>query len=220
AGDTLRIRGPRNHFRLDESAQRLVFVAGGIGITPISAMARRARELGLDYELHYSGRSRACMAMLGELAALHGERLHVYASDEGARHDFGARFAEPRPGTRIHACGPERMLQALGEACAHWPEDSLRVEHFHTTLAALDPDKEHAFDVELRDSGLVLQVPADQTLLTALRRANIDVQSDCEEGLCGSCEVAVLEGDVDHRDVVLTRAERQENRKMMACCSR
>ncbi|MGN6456014.1 MAG: 2Fe-2S iron-sulfur cluster-binding protein, partial [Achromobacter mucicolens] len=104
--------------------------------------------------------------------------------------------------------------------CAAWPEDTLRVEHFHSTLGTLDPSKEQAFEVVLKDSGIVLNVPADQTLLTALRGANIDVQSDCEEGLCGSCEVRVLEGDIDHRDVVLTRAEREANNKMMACCSR
>jgi ferredoxin len=96
----------------------------------------------------------------------------------------------------------------------------LRVEHFSSTLGALDPDREQPFTVELKDSGLTLDVPATQTLLQALRCANIDVQSDCEEGLCGSCEVRVLAGDVDHRDVVLTRAERDANDRMMSCCSR
>ncbi|MDF3856981.1 cytochrome P450/oxidoreductase [Achromobacter denitrificans] len=219
-GGTVRVRGPRNHFRMDESAARLIFIAGGIGITPISAMARRARELGLDYQLHYSGRARGCMALLDDLAQLHGERLHLHVSDEGGRNDFAALLAQPDAGAQIYACGPERMLAALQEACAGWPEDALRVEHFHSTLATLDPSREHAFEAELKDSGIVLQVPADQTLLAALRAANIDVQSDCEEGLCGSCEVRVLDGAVDHRDVVLTRAEREAGTRMMACCSR
>jgi len=219
-GGTVRVRGPRNHFRMDESAARLIFIAGGIGITPISAMARRARELGLDYQLHYSGRARGCMALLDDLAQLHGERLHLHVSDEGGRNDFAALLAQPDAGAQIYACGPERMLAALQEACAGWPEDALRVEHFHSTLATLDPSREHAFEAELKDSGIVLQVPADQTLLAALRAANIDVQSDCEEGLCGSCEVRVLGGAVDHRDVVLTRAEREAGTRMMACCSR
>ncbi|MGB3434188.1 cytochrome P450/oxidoreductase [Achromobacter sp.] len=220
AGSIVRARGPRNHFRMDESASRLILIAGGIGITPISAMARRARELGMAYELHYSGRSRACMALLDELQPLHGERLHLHISDEGNRNDFATLLSRPEAGTQIYACGPERMLDALQAACAAWPEDSLRVEHFHSTLATLDPSKEHAFEAELKDSGIVLQVPAGQTLLTALRGANIDVQSDCEEGLCGSCEVRVLGGAVDHRDVVLTRAEREAGTRMMACCSR
>lgn len=120
----------------------------------------------------------------------------------------------------MYACGPVRMLDALQEASAAWPDDSLKVEHFEAKLGALDPANEHAFEVELKDSGLVVMVPADQTLLAALRKANVDVQSDCEEGLCGSCEVRVLAGEVDHRDVVLKRGERQSNTRMMTCCSR
>lgn len=219
-GDRLRIRGPRNHFRLDESLKKAIFIAGGIGITPVSAMARRAKALGMDYELHYSGRSRAAMAFLDELAVLHGERLHVYARDEGRRNDLNALLRQPLPGAQVYACGPLRMLEALETCCAAWPEGALRVEHFESTLATLDPSKEHAFEVELKDSGIVVAVPPDQTLLSALRAANVDVQSDCEEGLCGSCEVRVLAGRVDHRDVVLTRSERDANARMMACCSR
>ena len=220
AGDRLKIRGPRNHFRMDESLMNVVLIAGGIGITPVSAMARRARALGMNYELHYSGRSRSTMALLEELGQLHGDRLHIYADDEGRRNDLQALLVDPRPGTQVYACGPVRMLKALEECCAAWPENSLRTEHFVSTAGALDPSKEHAFEVELKDSGVVVSVAADQTLLAALRAANIDVQSDCEEGLCGSCEVRVLAGRVDHRDVVLTRAERETNVKIMTCCSR
>ncbi|WP_430228163.1 cytochrome P450/oxidoreductase [Paraburkholderia tropica] len=217
-GMRLKIRGPRNHFRLDEEGRRAIFIAGGIGITPVSAMARRARELGIDYELHYSGRARANMALIDELTQLHGERLCVHVSEEGTRNDFGALRVDAL--TRVYACGPARMLEALEAASAAWPEDALRVEHFAASVGKLDPADEHAFEVELKDSGLVLPVAADQTVLDALRRANIDVQSDCEEGLCGSCEVRVLAGEIDHRDVVLTRAERDTQTRMMACCSR
>lgn len=219
-GDRLKIRGPRNHFRFDESTRKAIFIAGGIGITPVATMARRARELGIDYELHYSGRSRDTMAFLDELSKLHGARLHVYAKDEGRRNDFGQLLGQPQEGTQVYACGPVRMLASLESCCEKWPEDALRVEHFQSTRGSLDPEKEHAFEVELKDSGLVVKVPAGQTLLTALRAANIDIQSDCGEGLCGSCEVKVLSGKVDHRDVVLTRSEREANNKMMACCSR
>lgn len=220
AGDTVHIRGPRNHFRMDESASKAIFIAGGIGITPIGAMARRARTLGMDYELHYSGRSRKNMAFLAELAQLHGERLHVHAGDEGRRNDLPALLAKPEPGTQIYACGPAGMLQALQDCCAAWPGDALRTEHFVATATALDPAQEHAFELELRDSGRIVGVRADQTVLAALRAAGVAVRSDCEEGLCGSCEVPVLAGQVDHRDVVLTRSERQASVKMMACCSR
>ena len=219
-GDRLRIRGPRNHFRLDETAKSMIFVAGGIGITPISAMALRARALGIDYEIHYSGRSRAGMAFLDALTAQHGERLHVYATDEGRRNDVATLLARPRADAKVYACGPVRMLEALDACCEHWPEDSLRIEHFVSAIRTLDPANEHAFEVELRDSGLVIDVAADQTVLAALRAANIDIQSDCEEGLCGSCEARVLAGTVDHRDVVLTRSERETHGRMMTCCSR
>ncbi|RZT39530.1 cytochrome P450/oxidoreductase [Cupriavidus agavae] len=219
-GDRVRVRGPRNHFRLHESCRKAIFIAGGIGVTPVSAMARRARALGIDYAFHYCGRSRAAMAMRDELVALHGDRLHLHVRDEGQRADFASLLDTPDDATQIYACGPARMVEALEACCAAWPEDALRVEHFSSTLGTLDPSKEQPFTVELRDSGLTLEVPADQTLLTALRCANIDVQSDCEEGLCGSCEVPVLAGEIDHRDVVLTRAEREEGRRMMSCCSR
>lgn len=219
-GMQVQVRGPRNHFVLDEGARHLILVAGGIGITPIAAMAARAKALGIPYEIHYSARQRKRMALLESLQALHGERLHVYAGEEGRRADYGALLAAVRPGAQIYACGPQRMLDGLEQASRHWPEDSLRVEHFSTTLGALDPSKEHGFEVELRESGITLQVRSDQTLLDALRGANIDIESDCREGLCGSCEVPVLEGDVDHRDMVLTRSERAACTKMMSCCSR
>jgi ferredoxin-NADP reductase len=219
-GDTLKIRGPRNHFKLDESASRLVFIAGGIGITPVSVLARRAKALGTPYELHYCGRRRGSMALHGELHARHGDRLHLHIADEGTRLDLGALLAEPAVGTQVYACGPQRMLLALEEATRHWPDGSLHFEYFASTLGGLDPAREEAFEVELRDSGFSLPVRADQTLLDALRAANVDIQSDCREGLCGSCEVRVLSGSVDHRDRVLTHAERELNQKMMSCCSR
>ena len=220
AGDTLKIRGPSQHFRMDEACRKAIFIAGGIGITPVLTMARRAQSLGMDYQIHYSGRQRKTMAFIAELAAQHGDRLHIYVSDEGQRNDLTQLLARPEATTQIYACGPERMLQALQLSCTGWPEDALRVEHFASSVSALDPACEHAFELELKDSGLVVTVATNQTVLAALRAANIDVPSDCEEGLCGSCEVRVLGGVVDHRDLVLTRPEKEANRKMMVCCSR
>ncbi len=219
-GDTVRVRGPRNHFKLVPDAQRYVLVAGGIGITPILAMADHLKREGRDYELHYCARSRREMALLDRVERDHGDRLVPHCSDEGTRLDVPALFAEPVEGTRIYACGPQRLLDALADATAHWPQDSLRVEHFTSDLGELDPSKEHAFDVRLADSGLTVRVGADQTVLAALRAAGIDVPSDCEEGLCGTCEVAVGDGEIDHRDKVLTAAERACHNKMMTCCSR
>ncbi|EIF75258.1 cytochrome P450, partial [Burkholderia pseudomallei 354a] len=217
-GMRVKIRGPRNHFRLDGHAARAILIAGGIGVTPIGAIAREARARGIDYALHYCGRSRRTMAFVDELAALHGERLRLHVSDEGTRHDFSA--LDVAAGTQVYACGPARMLDALAACAAHWPAHALRVEHFAAAAPRVDPRTDQPFEVELKDSGLTLTVPANRTLLATLRAANVDVQSDCEEGLCGSCEVRVLAGEVDHRDSVLSADERALNTRMMACCSR
>src|SRR5699024_458653 len=122
----------------------------------------------------------------------------------------------------IHACGPGRMLEALQDTVeqAGWRPHALHIEHFASDVPKLDPAKEKSFTVELRNSGLTLEVPNDKTLLDVLNAHNIDVQCDCQEGLCGTCEVDVLEGDIDHRDVVLDPAERKANTRMMSCCSR
>ncbi|TVT32944.1 cytochrome P450 [Amycolatopsis rhizosphaerae] len=219
-GDTLNLRGPRNHFRLDPGARRYVFVAGGIGITPIAAMADHVRAAGGDYEIHYCGRDRSTMALLARLERTHGDRLVPHVGSEGTRLDAEHLLATPVPGTLVYACGPERLLSALDTATRHWPEDSLRVEHFTAATGPLDPDGEHEFDVELADSGRTIRVPAGNTVLGALREAGVEIASDCEEGLCGSCQVTVLAGEVDHRDRVLTKAERAVHNRMMTCCSR
>jgi cytochrome P450/ferredoxin-NADP reductase len=219
-GSEVSIRGPRNHFRLAPDAQRHIFVAGGIGITPIMALAAAARNNGQPYEIHYAGRSRATMAFLDRLQRDHLGRLRVYPSDEGMRLDLELSFGRAQRGTQVYACGPTRLLEALGEAMKGWPADALRTEHFAATVGVLNPGDEHEFDLVLKDSGLTLKVPPDRTVLQVLRGANIDIQSDCEEGLCGSCEVRVVSGDVDHRDVVLSASDRRANRTMMTCCSR
>jgi len=219
-GMELRLRGPSNLFRLDEDAPAHVLIAGGIGITPIIAMADRLKALGKPYAIHYCGRSRATMALLERLEADHGDHLHVHSKDDGSRADLAAIVAALPEGGQIYCCGPERMITALEDLTADKPEGTFHFEHFSAHDTGLDPEKEQGFEVELKDSGLTLQVAADQTMLDAILAAGIDVASDCCEGLCGSCEVTVIEGDIDHRDMVLTRGERAENRRMMTCCSR
>jgi len=219
-GTTLELRGPRNHFRLDPDARHYVFVAGGIGITPVIAMADSVKARGGSYELHYCGRGTSAMALLDRCRRDHGGRLHVHCGADGTRLDVAALLTDPAEGTQIYACGPARLLDALADAGAHWPDGALRVEHFTGTGAALDPAVGHAFDVELAGSGRTVRVAADQTVLAALRGAGVEVPSDCEEGLCGTCEVSVLDGEVDHRDLVLTCSERAEGTRMMTCCSR
>ncbi len=218
-GAEVLLRGPRNHFRLDEAAARHVLIAGGIGITPIIAMADRLRAEGRDYELHYAGRSRRTMAFLGRVRD-HGERATLYPADEGRRADLAALVARRGEGGQVCACGPDRMIGALQALTAELPPGAFAFEHFTSGDLAFDPGKERGFEVELADSGPTLHVPPDRTLLSVLRGAGIDLPSDCEEGLCGTCECTVLEGEVDHRDKVLSIAEREAGDRMMTCCSR
>lgn len=219
AGSRLRVVGPKNRFRFEPGSAEVLLIAGGIGITPILPMAAEARARGLRYRLHYCGRTRAAMAYLDELAAQHGDALVLHVSDEGTRADFAALLAVPRADAVVYACGPARMLDAVQQSMRRWPEGRLHVEHFAAEAPPQAAD-EQPFTVELKISGLTLQVPAGTRLLDALRAANIDVASDCEEGLCGTCEVPVLEGEILHRDHVLSPAERAEGRRMMSCCSR
>ena len=219
-GMSLKLRGPSNLFRLDEGAPASILIAGGIGITPILAMADKLRSLGHDYSIHYAGRSRETMAFIDRLTHDHIDRLTIYPANENMRVDLAAVVNDLADGGQIYACGPERMIAALEDLTANHPAGTLHFEHFSTHSKGLDPAKETAFEVELVDSDLSLAVSAGTTLLDALQAAGIDMASDCREGLCGSCEVEVLAGDIDHRDMVLTRAERSENRRMMACCSR
>lgn len=218
-GARLRMRGPRNHFRLDEDAPAHVLVAGGIGITPVLAMADRLRALGRPYALHYCGRSRGRMAFLDRLARDHGPALRLHVGNEGARLDLQRLVTEAREGAQICACGPERLLDAMEAAVATRPDLALTIEHF-TPRPALDPSCEREFALTLADTGITLNVPADKTILQVLREAGIDVGSDCEEGLCGSCEMPLLGGAPDHRDRVLSRAERDGGRRIITCCSR
>jgi cytochrome P450/ferredoxin-NADP reductase len=219
-GMELRLRGPSNLFRLDETAQTYLLVAGGIGVTPILAMADRLKALGKNYTVHYCGRSRQSMALLSRLEANHADRVIVHAGDEGQRADLTALHSNLPDGAQIYACGPQRMISALEDLSAERPGVTLRFEHFSAVSTGLDPEKESGFEVELKDSGFTVNVASNETMLDALLASGVDISFDCCEGLCGSCEVEVTDGDIDHRDMVLTRSERAENSRMMACCSR
>lgn len=218
-GMIVRMRGPKNYFRLEEHASRHLLIAGGIGITPIVAMADRLKALGRDYMLHYCGRRRDSMALLDRLLADHGSNTVLHVSSEGGRAKLASVLDSFAEGGQIYACGPVRLLDELGGLCAAMPEGTFRYEAFNTDTGAADAD-DTAFEAILEDSGLTLNVAAGQTLLEAVRAVGIDVPSDCEEGLCGSCEVQVLHGAIAHRDKVLSSAERAEGKRMMACCSR
>ncbi len=215
AGQRVSVDGPRNHFALVD-AKRYLFVAGGIGITPILPMIDRVDGTGREWQLVYGGRTRSSMAFTADLRR-HADRVTIRPQDEHGLLDLPALLAEPRPDTAVYCCGPEPLLAAVEQHCAGWPGDALRVERF----AALPDDAPRtSFEVELAGSGRVLAVPADRSILEVVEESGVPVLSSCQEGTCGTCETGVLGGTPDHRDAVLTAAERRANDVMMICVSR
>ncbi|MEU0466180.1 PDR/VanB family oxidoreductase [Amycolatopsis sp. NPDC006131] len=217
-GDTVRIRGPRNHFRLVDSP-RYLFVAGGIGITPIVPMIARAEASGADWRLVYGGRTRASMAFREELVARYGDRVEIRPQDETGLLDLDALLGSPRDDVAVYCCGPEPLLAAVEQRCAAWPPGSLHVERF-SPKAGADAGERTTFEVELAASGRTVTVPPDKSILAAVEEAGVSVLSSCQEGTCGTCETPVLDGVPDHRDSLLTESERAANDTMMICVSR
>ncbi|SFL44991.1 PDR/VanB family oxidoreductase [Geodermatophilus ruber] len=216
-GDTLRVRGPRNNFPLLPAA-RYVFVAGGIGITPLLPMIRAAVAAGAEWELHYGGRTRASMAFLAELAP-HGDRVHLHPQDEVGLLPLAAVLGTPAADTLVYCCGPAPLLDAVEDSCRPWGPGALHVERF-TAAPRVTDGEDSTFEVVLEQSGLTLEVPPELSVLEAVENAGVPVLSSCTEGTCGTCETTVLEGEVDHRDVILTDEEKAANDTMMICVSR
>ncbi|MGW0410196.1 PDR/VanB family oxidoreductase, partial [Streptomyces collinus] len=210
-GMELEVRGPRNRFPL-VAAPSYVFVAGGIGITPILPMLRALPD-GAEWRLLYGGRSRASMPFLTEVRELAGDRLTVVAEDEDGRPGLAALFADVAEGTAVYCCGPEGLMAAVEEALPTGA--TLHLERFAPRAGA---GGETEFELELRRSGRTLTVPADSTVLAAVRDALPDTAYSCGQGFCGTCQQRVLEGEIDHRDELLTDAERGDS--MLICVSR
>jgi ferredoxin-NADP reductase len=217
-GDRVGVGGPRNHFPLVPS-EKYLFIAGGIGITPLLPMVQQAELLDVDWQLLYGGRTRASMAFHEELTEAYGERVHVVPQDELGLLDLATWLGTPRPGTKVYCCGPAPLLGAVEAACAAWPPYALRVERF-TAAARTAPAREAPFEVELRRMGRTVTVTPEVSVLEAVRRVGADVLSSCEQGTCGTCLTPVLEGQPDHRDSVLADHERAANDCMFLCVSR
>ncbi|WP_224393097.1 PDR/VanB family oxidoreductase [Pseudonocardia sp. ICBG1293] len=214
-GDTVLVRGPRNRFALVD-APGYVFVAGGIGITPLVPMIAAAHAAGADWRLVHGGRSRASMAFT-ELAGRHPDRVALVPQDEAGLLDVGG-ILSAAAGRPVYCCGPEGLLAAV-EAEGERLGVPVHVERFSARPGALDgPDE--AFEVELSGSGTVVAVPAGCSILDALEGAGITTLSSCREGTCGTCETGVLAGEPDHRDSLLTEEERASGEVMMLCVSR
>ncbi len=213
AGDTVRVRGPRNRLPL-EPARRYRFIAGGIGITPVLPMLAAAEEAGADWTLLYGGRTRASMAFTGELAR-YGARVTLAPEDETGLLDLPAVLDGLPSGTLVYCCGPGPLLDAVEERC---PPGVLRVDRFRPKERPAGAGG--AFEVVLSRSGRTLTVPPEVSVLDAVRGAGVEVLYSCTEGTCGTCETDVLEGEPDHRDSLLTEEERACGETMLICVSR
>jgi ferredoxin-NADP reductase len=215
-GDTIGIKGPRNNFPLIP-ASNYIFIAGGIGITPILPMLAASERCGANWTLLYGGRRRTSMAFLNELAP-YGDRVTVAPQDEVGLLNIADLLREPRPDTLVYCCGPEPLLSAIESRCAAWPAGALNVERFKAVDLGQLADE--PFEVELRRTGTRLIVPAGKTILQAIEETGTIVVHSCREGICGTCEVGVLVGIPDHRDSVLSPTAKQSNKAIMICVSR
>ncbi|WP_119153252.1 PDR/VanB family oxidoreductase [Caldimonas tepidiphila] len=222
-GDLLWIGEPRNLFPLAPDAQRSLLLAGGIGITPILCMAERLASAGANFELHYCGRTASRLAFRDRLA--HGRfadrvRLHVDDGPAGQRLDCKALLGAHEPGTHLYVCGPTGFMDFVLDTARQlgWPEERLHREYFSAPETASADDG--SFDVELKRSGRVIHIAADQTVAQALMAAGVDVPISCEQGICGTCLTPVLEGTPDHRDLYMTDEEHAKNDCFTPCCSR
>ncbi|TDV24029.1 vanillate O-demethylase ferredoxin subunit [Paraburkholderia caballeronis] len=219
AGDTLSVRAPVNHFPL-AAPPSVLLIAGGIGITPMAAMAAELSAQKRDYALHFSGRSRDALPFVDELRGFAGERLVLHADDDPAtRLSIDALLDGAQVNQPIYVCGPAGMIDAVLAAARQrgWHDCDLHYELFTETAPHAG---DTAFEVELKPSGKVLTVPADQSLLDTLLDHGADVMYDCRAGYCGLCSTRVCEGEIDHRDTYLSDADKAGGKVMQVCVSR
>lgn len=215
-GGRLKVSAPRNHFPLKEDARHTVLIAGGIGITPIWCMAQQLEAAGASWEIWYSARTRADAAFLEQLAAL-GDKVHLHFDDEaGHVLDLQRIVDGAAEDAHLYCCGPAPMLDAYELAAAQRNPETVHLERFAAKeAAALDG----GFVVSLARSGKEIAVPEGSSILKALLDNGVAIDFSCQEGICGCCEVAVLEGEVDHRDAILSDSEKAQSKTMMVCCS-
>lgn len=217
-GAELKITGLRNAFALDDGHGPVALYAGGIGVTPILSMIEALESKGRDWSAFYACRERDCAAFLDDLAH-YGERVtYHFDSEVGTIADLKAEIAKVPTGTHLYCCGPEPMLNAFEVACEGRSVAEVHLERFGAK--PLDASAEGTFEVEFHKSGKTVIVAADQTILNAAKSVGVSIDHSCENGVCGTCEVSIIDGVPDHRDMILDEKERASGKTMMVCCSR
>lgn len=218
AGDVLTIAPPRNHFRLAGEAGEHVLLAGGIGLTPLLAMARWLQRSGARYRLVVSARAPGRLAFRDALSRLDAGALRLHFTGTEGRLDLAAGIGAPAPGRHLYVCGPNAMVQDARRVARHlgWPESAVHVELFHAGTSAGDMP----FEVELARSGMKFAVPPGRTILELMLERGVFPSYDCRRGECGSCLTRVLAGEPAHRDVYQTEEEKAASEFMTVCVSR
>lgn len=218
-GTTLQISRPRNNFALDTEASHSVLVAGGIGITPIYCMFRQLLALGKSAELIYCARSRKEAALVEELSGLDAKVVLHFNDEKDTTPDLRHYLSGQPDDTHFYCCGPTPMLDAFESTCESLGYPHAHIERFAAAELPPSDDAQVSYSVELKKSGKTLAVEPGLNLLDVLLEAGCSIDYSCREGVCGSCETKVLEGEIDHRDGVLSKAERAANESMMVCVS-
>ncbi len=219
-GDVLMVSDPRNNFPLRRDAVKSIFVAGGIGITPLLSMAKTLKNQALAFELHYFVRDREHAAFVDELDDLGvGVQVHDELDPAATVNALKDIYSSHASTLQTYICGPAPMLDAARECArkAGWPDETIHFEYFKNTR---DIDDSSGFEIALARSGLTVSVAPGETVLETLEANGVRLASSCRQGACGTCRVAVIEGEVDHQDVYLSDLEKRENRSMMTCVSR
>ncbi len=220
-GQALTIGEPRNLFPLAEDGKKHLLFAGGIGITPMLAMAYELSQRGVDFELHYSFRARANAAFLDVLSnAPFASQVTLYDNAACAKLDAPTVLAQPEAGVHLYVCGPSGFMDhVLNTAAAQgWPAEQTHREFF--SAAPVEHDGDQPFEVELAKSGQVFHIPVDRSVFEVLDEAGIEIETSCEQGICGACVTRVLQGTPDHRDQFMTDKEHALNDRFTPCCSR
>lgn len=221
-GDEIMVSVPANHFPLSEKARKSLLLAGGIGVTPMLAMAQTLKASNQDFEFHYCGRSKSKMAFLDRIQASgYAEHCHLHFDDvESNRFDADAVLALPRRDKHLYVCGPTGFLEFVLDNArkAGWNDINLHYEYFGADVIYKGDDV--AFEVQIGSTGQVLTVPPGKTVISVLKEHGYDVHVSCEQGVCGSCVMKIKNGVPDHRDHFLTAGEKASNKVFLPCVSR
>ncbi|MFD4840073.1 PDR/VanB family oxidoreductase [Achromobacter sp. NPDC058515] len=223
--DRVRVSWPRNHFQLDPAARKVLLLAGGIGITPLKAMAHALQGQGMEFDLHYCARDADAAAFSRDLGALlDSGRMHLHFDhgDPSRGLDIAGLLRDvPAEGTHLYYCGPAGFMGACAQAAGHWPAGTVHSEHFKAPERAPGGSAQEGggdFRVEIASTGQCIAVPADRSIADVLREAGVAIETSCEAGLCATCKVRYLAGEVDHQDYVLDPSEQREY--LTVCVSR